>query len=450
MITVRCYDSLDQATTLRHDIDALNRQSARPDPFSTFAYLQTYLRHDEHHPSGQGMGLWFLAAFRDGQLVGYLPLKRVEGRVMGLRSATLGFLVTHDTDRPHVVARPADQAAVSQAFYDHVLARRSEWSYLELAQQGADSTLFPPPAGVGLGGYLVRQWPSLENCTIPVRWDSLAGYVKSLSKKFRGNLGRQLNALFEAGEVELLSSSDPADTPALLELYLGIEPRSWKAQADADIGRHPQRIAYFRSLLEARQPMRVGIHLLLMDGVPVAGLISGAFERGLYALHIVYDDGLNRLGPGSTMLLLGMRQAIDGGFGFFNLLSGFGYFKVRWLAETTPLHVGQIYRAGSPPYWHRRLGDLKRRLMPRAAAAAVPSFNPSRRAVADELPAAPAFDARQRERMAALIAAVRGGHGVHLGKAQLAAILPLGRGVRPARPVAVAAAGATAAGCRPG
>lgn len=450
MITVRCFDSLDQAAELRHDIDALNRLSVRPDPFSTFAYLQTYLRHDEHHPSGQGMGLWFLAAFRDGQLIGYLPLKRVEGRVMGLPSVTLGFLVTHDTDRPHVVARPADQDAVSQAFYAHVLARRSEWSYLELAQQGADSTLFPPPADVDLGGYLVRQWPSLENCTIPVRWDNLAGYVKSLSKKFRGNLGRQLNALFEAGEVELLSSSDPADTPALLELYLGIEPRSWKAQADADIGRHPQRIAYFRSLLEARQPMRVGIHLLLMDGVPVAGLISGAFERGLYALHIVYDDGLNRLGPGSTMLLLGMRQAIDGGFGFFNLLSGFGYFKVRWLAETTPLHVGQIYRAGSPPYWHRRLGDLKRRLMPRAAAASAPSFNPSRRAVADELPSVPAFDARQRERMAALIAAVRGGHGAHLGKAQLAAILPLGRGVRPARPAAVAAAGATAAGCHPG
>ena len=250
---------------------------------------------------------------------------------------------------------------------------------------------------------------------------------------------------------ELLSSSDPADTPALLELYLGIEPRSWKAQADADIGRHPQRIAYFRSLLEARQPMQVGIHLLLMDGVPVAGLISGAFERGLYALHIVYDDRLNRLGPGSTMLLLGMRQAIDGGFGFFNLLSGFGYFKVRWLAEATPLHVAQIYRTGSPLYWRRRFGDLKRRLMPHAAAAALPMFNPSRRAVADAQPPPPVFDARQRERMASLIGAVRGGHGVHLGKAQLAAhpaAGPRARGLRPPRPGRAGAAAVTAAGCR--
>jgi hypothetical protein len=431
LITVRCYESLDQAAPLRHDIDTLNCLAARPDPFSTFSYLQTYLRHDEQHPSGQGMGLWFLTALRDGQLIGYLALKRVETRVMGFRSTTVGFLVTHDTDRPHVVARQSDEVAVSQAFYAHLLSRRSEWSYLELAQQGACSSLFPPPAGVDLAGYLVRQWPSLENCTIPVRWDSLAGYVKAMTKKFRGNLGRQLNALFDAGEVELLSSSDPADTPALLELYLGIEPRSWKAQANADIGRHPQRIAYFRSLLEPRQPMRVSIHLLLMDGVPVAGLISGAFERSLYALHIVYDDRLNRLGPGSTMLLLGMRQAIEGGFAFFNLLSGFGYFKVRWLAEATPLNVAQIYRRGSPMYWRRRLGDLRRRLMPRAAEGAVPMFNPSRRAVADAQPPPPVFDAGQRARMASLIGAVRRGHGVHLSQAQLAAILPLGRGRLP-------------------
>ena len=53
---------------------------------------------------------------------------------------------------------------------------------------------------------------------------------------------------------------------------------------------------------------------------------------------------------------------------------------------------------------------------------------PSRRAVADALPPAPGLDARQRERIASLVGAVRGGHGVNLDKAQLAALLPLGRG----------------------
>jgi len=432
LITVRCYDSLEQAADLREDVDALNRQSGRPDPFSTFSYLETYLRHDETHPAGQGLRLWFLAAFRDERLIGYVALKQVAQRVMGLPSSTLGFLVTHDTDRPHVVARPADEAAVSEAIYRHVLARRSEWSYLEFAQQDIRSSLFPPPPGVDLAGYLVRQWPSLENCTIPVRWDSLAGYVDAMAKKFRSNLGRQLNGLFGAGEVELLASADPCDTPALLELYLGIEPRSWKARASADIGRHPQRIAYFRSLLEPAQPMRVSIQLLLVDGVPVAGLISGAFLQGLYALHIVYDERFSRMAPGSAMLLLGMRQAIEGGHAFFNLLSGFGYFKVRWLAETTPLQIAQIYRRGSPLYWRRRIGDWRRRWLPAQVAGVRELFNPSRRAVGAAAPAAaggtqaPPLDAAQRERIAQLVAAVRGGRGECLSKAQLAAVLPLG------------------------
>jgi Acetyltransferase (GNAT) domain len=349
---------------------------------------------------------------------------------MGCRVATVGFLVAQGIDRPHVVARVVDEASVAAAVYRHLLARRGEWSYLELVQQSAASILFPPPPEVDLSGYLVRQWPSLENCTIPVRWASLGDYAAAMSKKFRSNLGRQLNGLFDAGRLEAVSSADPADTPALLELYLGIEPHSWKAGTSATIARNPRRIAYFRSLLEARQPMRICIHLLLLDGVPIAGMVNGAFASGLYALHIVYDDRLSRFAPGSTMLMLGMRQAIAEGHAFFNLLSGFGYFKSRWLADSTPLHVAQIYRAGSPLYWRRLLGDWKRRLTPRVAPAARELFNPSRRAAAAVQPAAlvpPALDAAHCERMAAQVAQLRGGRGEWLTSQQLAAILPIGR-----------------------
>lgn len=429
MIAVRCLDDLAQAQPWREDIDALNRQSAHPDPFSTFAHLQACLRHDEAFPEGLGMQLWLLLAFRDERLVGYVALKRVVSRVMGLRVATLGFLVTHDTDRPHVVARVVDEALVVAAVYRHLLERRNEWSYLELVQQSAASTLFPPPPGPDLSGYLLRQWPSLENCAIPVRWDSLGSYVDALSKKFRANLARQLRGLLSAGRIETIGSADPADTPALLELYLGIEPHSWKVHGGASIGRHPRRIAFFRNLLEPGQPMRVSIQLLLLDGLPVAGMINGAFPPGLHALQIVYDDRLSRFAPGSAMLLLGMRQAIEEGHDFFNLLSGFGYFKGRWLAESTPLHVAQIYRAGSPLYWRRQLGDWKRRLAPRVAPAARELFNPSRRAAAAVQAAAvapPALDTAQCERVAALVAQVRGGRGECLTSQQLAAILPLG------------------------
>lgn len=425
MITVRCFDSFERAAFLRDEADALNRRSARPDPFSTFDFGANFLRHDESHPGG--LGLWLLAAFRADRLVGYVALRRVTHRVLGLPSATIGFLVSRDTDRPHVVARPEDLPAVSEAFYRHLLERRGEWSLLEFAQQDADSSLFPPPAGVDLRAHLVREWPSLENGSVRIRWDSVAAYTQAMPRKFRANLARQLQGLLGAGRVELLASSDPQSTPALFELCLAIEPHSWKSRAAADLARSAPRLAYFRSLLDAAQPMRVSILVLLLDGVPFAGLISGAFMTSLYALHMVYDERLSRLGPGSVMMLLGVREAIEGRFAHFNMLSGFGYYKSRWLADITETRIAQIYRRGSLPHWHRLLGDTKRRLWARTTPAL--HHNPVRRAVLEHLPEPAALPVAERERIATLVARARRGTGEFLSPAELAAALPL----RPAR-----------------
>lgn len=427
-ITVRCFESFDEAAFLRNEVDALNRVSVHPDPFSTFAFFETYFRHDELHPPGRDSQLWFLTAFRGAQLIGYLALRQVTHKVLGRPVCTVGLLVVHDTDRPHLVARPEHQREVSEAFYAHLLGRRAEWSCLEFAQQDSTSALFPPPAAVARKGWLVREWPSLENCTIPVSWLSLVDYFAALPKKYRTNLGRQLRKLLDAGEVELLGSSDPATTPALFELCLGLEAQSWKAEAQAGIARHPERVAYFRALLGADQPMRLTIQVLLIDGLPVAGIVCGAFDRSVYALHVVYDERWNALAPGSAMLLMGMRQAIDGGCDSFNLMSGFGYYKARWLAQATPTRVGQIYRVGSLLYWRRVFGDMKRRLWPRRAAGEAQRFNPARREIEtgeagprDRPPATPEAQAR----VVALIAQARAGAGEFLSGDALAAVMPI-------------------------
>lgn len=419
---------------MRDAADALNRGSARPDPFSTFEFLENFHRNDESHPGGRGLQLWLLAAFRGERLVGYAALRQVKRRVLGIPMAALGFLVTRDTDRPHVVARPEDLQAVSTAFYEHLLARQREWSLLEFQQQDGTSSLRPPPAAVDLTGHLVSDWTSLENGTVRVRWATLRDYFEALPKKFRSNLGRQLQGLLDVGRVELIASSNPLATPALFELYLGIERRSWKSLAQADIARSPLRVDYFRSLLGADQPMRVSILVLLLDGLPIAGLINGAFLDGLYALHIVYDERFARLAPGSAILLLGMREAIESHCAFFNLMSGFGYYKSRWLADITETRIVQIYRRGSLPYWHRWFGDLKRRLTSAAGTAAPVRFNATRRAVSGRgpRPTNPATP-DELERIGMLVAEARREQGEFLSAPALAEVLTLRPARRPAQ-----------------
>jgi hypothetical protein len=432
MIEVRCFESLEEAAFLRDEINGLNRRSARPDPFSTFEFFETFFRHEQFFLQGRNRRPWFLTASSAGRLIGYLALRRVTRRVLGVQTSMLGFLVNHDTDRPHLVAEVQSLAAVSEAFYDYLLGRRSEWSFLEFQQQDDSSSLFPPPAATDLHGYAVRQWPSLANGTIHVRWGTLAAYSKSLSKKFRANVNRQMRNLLAAGDVQFLSSDDVDSTPALLELYMLVEQHSWKARVNATIGRSPQRVDYIRSLLGASQPMRVTIHILLLDGIPIAGFITGAFLTGLYALHIVYDDRHSRLAPGSAMLLMGVRQAIVGQYAFFNLLSGFAYFKTRWLADITETRIAQIYRTGGVMFWHRWLGDWKRRILSDGSRERFALFNAVRRTLMGskaEPPekghvTIPEPGLGERARIALLIAAARRGRCELLSGSGLAAAMP--------------------------
>lgn len=380
-IDVRCFKSFQDAAVLRDEMNALNLVSARPDPFSSFEFLENYFHHDELYPRGEGVRLWLLTAFKGGRLVGYLVLKQVTRRVLGIKTKRLGFLVTHDTDRPHLVAKSEDMKSVSAAFYTYLLGRHSEWSFLEFHQQDLTSSLFPPPLATKLRGYLVREWPSMENGTIHIHWRTPAEYFHALSSNSRMKVKRLLRRLLAAGKLELLSSSHPHVTPSLFELYQTIEPHSWKSKAKAHIGRHPERIEYFKGLLHPEQPMRISIHVLLLNGQPIAGIITGAFLSGLYALHSVYDDRMSRLAPGAAVLLIGIRQAIEGGFKFFNLLSGFSYYKLHWLAKITETRVGQIYRVGRFPFWSRMLGDCRRWLFTRQNKEQHLFFNPTRRHV---------------------------------------------------------------------
>jgi CelD/BcsL family acetyltransferase involved in cellulose biosynthesis len=434
--SIRCFESLEDAAFLRAEVNALNRRSARPDPFSTFEFFENFRRWGRFETGAKAGSVWFLAAFERGQLVGYLALERVARRILGVSCPVLGFLVAHHTDRPHVVALPADVAAVSAAFRKYLLGRGHEWSLLELHQQD-DASALPPPAGdVAPAGYAVRQWPSLENCTIGIRWHTLAQYAAALPKKFRVNLRRQMRALLAAGDVRLLGSSDAAVTPALFELYRSVEPQSWKSRAKVHIGSHPGQVAYFESLLDPGQPMRVSIQILLLDGRPISGLITGSFERGLYALDIAYDGRYGPMAPGSAMLLMGVRQAIDQRCDFFNLLSGSSYYKVHWQAAVTRTRVVQIYRIGQLPFWRRLIGDGVRWTLHSPRPAAPGRFNPLRRRARERASDVPRSRVEasgpEREtvsgRIEALIAQASAGRTECLSRTELGVLMALDGG----------------------
>jgi len=345
----------------RSQLALLHRSSARQSPFTTLEFYEAYLAHDEFLRQGVDLEVWFLLAFESGAPVGYLALRRTLDGVGPLKAPKLEFLATHDVVQPHVVCRPEDEARCVEAFYRALLERKSEWSMLELKQQEPGAALLPPP-GVTLPAHYFRTFEAQTVSVIPNRFASFEGYLAGLDKKFRANVRRQLRHLLAAGEVRVLYSTDPAATPAMLELYLDVERRSWKTRVAGTIGRDPRRVAFFRSLLAERLPFRVGVGLVLLDGLPIAGCVTNLEGDTLYLPQVIFDDRFSKLTPGYLIFPLLVREAIERGCASLNLMSGFSFYTVKWGAEVVDCRSVQLFHQGSLLFFKALAGELRREL----------------------------------------------------------------------------------------
>src|SRR6185503_13328598 len=134
---------------------------------------------------------------------------------------------------------------------------------------------------------------------------------------------------------------------------------------------------------------------------------------------------------------MGMRYAIAGRFAFFNLLSGFGYYKTRWLADMTATRCAQIYRVGSLAFWRRLLGDTQRWLAARAPLAVRRLLPATQSRDLDDLRQdrserrAPPVTVAERAAFRALIEAARGGNCEWLSTPELIAAMPAAAGDQP-------------------
>lgn len=357
-IRVQALHTIEDLEQLRMVLGELNLSSRRPCAFSTFEYIRSLARHDEHARPGDR--LLALAAFRGERLIGYVALRGTLGRALGVSFRSIGMLVAHDTDRPHVVARAEDELACCTAFYRY-LAAHERWSVLEFAYQDAESKLWP--VELPASRFSCRRFENQDAIEIPLRAGTLAEFFRALPADFRNTVGRMTRRLFGAGCVETVSVADPRASRELLDLYLDLERRSWKVGTSAGITRHPKRIDFFRSLCEPDQQLKLAYDFIMLDSVPICAMISGAFADRFYAFETTYDQAYAELSPGYLTWLMAIRHGIMLGLRSYNMQSGYGYYKERWGGTSTPTWAVQVYRVPSLPHLKSLLGALKRKVI---------------------------------------------------------------------------------------
>ena len=403
VLRVEAFRSLETARHLAAAVDSLNAASRRPSPFGAFRYLETFLAHDEFAKAGTQPLL--LAAFRGGDLAGFLPLRRRRLRPLGVPCTKIEFLVTHDVERPSMAARPEDEPLCNEAFWRHLVDREPGWSLVELMEQEGESPLLPP-AWVTEHGFWLRRFENLPNSTLQLGYADSAAYYRSLGSSRRAALRHAVSRLLQAGEIEEVHSADPRALPRLLDLYLDVEARSWKAGTSAPIARHRERLAFFRDLSREGQVPALRHRFLLLDGLPIAAQMNGVFGRTEYGLEMAFDEDYRELAPGNVMVLLAITDAIAEGRGELNMLNNFARQKEHWRATVTDTWAIQVFRRRSAWSLRASLGNLRRRVVrsgPSQRDAEVNLTRPKDRCGGDgPRPARAEERARCRETLAAL------------------------------------------------
>jgi CelD/BcsL family acetyltransferase involved in cellulose biosynthesis len=202
---------------------------------------------------------------------------------------------------------------------------------------------------------------------IPLTFENLSAYYRSLSSKMRSNIGRQTRRLFSDGDAELVLADGPQATSAWFDAYCDLDGRSWKRGTDASIQRHARRVQFYREIAAARGGLDPSFIGVVLGGALIAGLLVGSNQtaspgfHGAWCLEMAYDQSQAELGPGQLLLLLAVAEAIRRGDRHLSFMQNFSYYKHRWKADAIEVVSVQLIRRASLQNVRASLGDFKKR-----------------------------------------------------------------------------------------
>ena len=372
-LSVSCVEGLAAIHRFAGDIDRLNLQSSRPNPFLSAAFLICYSLRAEYHVPGKEERLYLI--YEEDRLIGIAPMRRsLEDLIprvgpVHCRGVRLRVLAPLDTERPGILAAPQDEQRVAAALIQHLCAQEHDWGMLEFVGQPPGTALHESIHTVSNRRFRARDIAVEPYTEIELIWSDLAGYFRSLAKKMRSNISRQARRLFAHGEPQLVLAQGSPATAAWFDAYCDLDSRSWKRGTGSSILRHPRRVRFYKDIIAGRAGLDPSFIGVVLDGVLVAGLIVACDgqghpdRRGAWFLEMAYDQSRADLGPGQLLLLLGVGQALERGDKFVNFMQNFAYYKHRWGAALVPVVSVQLIRRASVHNARAVLGELGKGLL---------------------------------------------------------------------------------------
>ena len=273
---------------------------------------------------GFGDGLRLLAVGPPDAPLGLAPLRLEDGRI--------AFVGGTDLFDYH------DFIAADPAFYPALFdcLESEPWRYMELAsvpEWSPTFTLLPIAARERGYAVTVEEEDVVPGVTLPDSWDA---YLATLRKKDRHELRRKLRRLESAGQVRVrLSGDETLDEDLALFRELMAESREEKSAFLS-----PERESFFRRMTHRmHEEGHLRLFLLEMDDDPAAAAVL-AFDYA--GRRLLYNSGYrheyDHLAVGLMLKALCIKDAIESGLTYFDLLRGAEHYKYHLGAVDGRVH----------------------------------------------------------------------------------------------------------------
>jgi CelD/BcsL family acetyltransferase involved in cellulose biosynthesis len=310
-------------------------------PFLTVEWLSAWWR-------AFGSGRFTCLALRDGR--GALRAGACCRRLAGGRLAAAANAHTGDWDV--VAADPQARRALWQALAGlgagavHLPGIRSRAS-LDEADQELRASGYSTVRAAGIRS------PYLE---LPASWEEL---LASVSRNHRSQLRRQRRGLEREGRLVFRTTvGGDEELERDLAAFFRVESSGWKSGAGTAILSDPRTERLYSDFAKAAAAAGwLRLHLLELDGVPVAADLSCAFAGGVFLIKTGFDERYRRLSPGLVLRGEALRSAVQEGARFYDFLGGPDGYKLRWTTELRPRAAVRAYRGARRPLvlYHARL-----------------------------------------------------------------------------------------------
>ena len=306
-----------------------------------FDWLRQWWRLYESSCRGRGRGLRILAAWRDSQLVGVLPLYRhLDGRpVLGTR--IINFLSTGEAeyeetcpDYLNLLCLSGEEAACLGAMR-RVLIEMG-WDSFELRDIPADSPLVQW-GGLSFGRGRLRVLPR-GNCPIANLTQGFESYLKSLSSNTRQQARRRLRAAERLGATLDLAESHTVD--GFFDDLVRLHQERWTAEGKPGCFAAERFTTFHRNLAKHWIPSGKAILARLSLATKPLAVLYGFVTGSKFDFYQsgIRRDTMERLeSPGTVAHLLLMTRLLERGVTHYDFLRGSSSYKERLANEQCQL-----------------------------------------------------------------------------------------------------------------